>query len=610
MLLATTPCLPKVAIIVKDLVLLILECSTTRQMKLLRNSLLLSTIFCFFLFTSCQKSKPATANNIVVQVLSEPESLHPTNGRLGARNMIMYFTAQTLNRLDPQSKEQAPLLAALPEVSADGLTYTYTLDPKAQWNDGSPIRAADVAFSIKASASPLISVQSGRGIFEKIKDFQPDPQNDRRFSLIMRDKYVGNYYIVNDIFIIDKRFFDPQGLLDGISVAEVTSPDTEVESNQNMIAWANEFNDPKYNNDPHFLKGTSGPYIVQEWISGQQIVLTRNDAYWGKGKKANAHQQHPDKIIFKAVLDENAVELQVKQQKIDVATAIPSQAYKRLSENETAQEHYHIDFRSRDAYTYIAYNTRPDGIKHQPVFSDRNLRWAFSYVLPVDDIIRDFYNGQATRITSPISVASKEYNTSLKPVPFNPDSAKARLDRAGWTDSDGDQVRDKKISGQQVPLKFQLSYPANQQTITDIVQRIVAEARKVGMDVEPNPVDFGLLGRMLAQHDFDAIMIGSSSSPLPHDFKQMWSSGNWQTGENFTGFGTAYTDSLIEALRSDLDPVHRKQAIDHMQELLFNEQPVAFFFNSSNRMAIHKRFSHAEMYEILPFVLMNTLEVE
>jgi len=586
-------------------------------MKLLQNSLLVTGLVCLLLAVGCQESQPATTeekpvveNNIVVQVLGEPESLHPTNGRLGARSMVMYFTAQTLNRLDPQTKDQAALLASLPEISEDGLTYIYTIDPDATWDDGAPITSADVAFSIKASATPLAVVQSGRGIFEKIKELRPDPNNEKKFSLIMRDKYVGNSYIVNDIFIIDKRFFDPQGLLDNISVEEVTAPDTEVGSAQAMIDWAKEFNDPKYNNDPEFIKGTTGPYYVFEWTPGQQLVLAKKDNYWGKGKVGASHQQAADKLIFKAVIDENAVELQIKQQKIDVATAIPSQAFKRLSENETANEFYDIDFRSRDAYTYIAYNTRPDGIKHHSIFNDRDVRWAFSHVMPVDDIIRDFYNGQATRITSPISVASKEYNTKLEPVPYSLDSAKARLDRAGWRDTDGDQIRDKFIDGEHVQLKFKLSYPAPQQTITDIVQRIVAEAQKVGMDVEPNPVDFSLLGGMLAKHDFDALMVGSSSSPLPHDFKQMWSSENWNTGENFTGFGTAYTDSLIEALRSELDPVRRKRDIDRMQEILFNEQPVAFFFNSSNRMAIHKRFANSEMYEILPFVLLNNLEVE
>lgn len=582
-------------------------------MNLLRNSLTLTTLVCLLLYVGCQQSEPATAtadNNIVVQVLGEPESLHPTNGRLGARSMIMYFMGQTLNRLDPQAKEQSPLLAALPEVSADGLTYTYTMDPAAKWEDGTPITSADIAFSIKASASPLLSVQSGRGIFEKIKELKTDPNNERRFSIIMRDKYVGNLFIVNDIFIIDKRFFDPQGLLDDISVDVVTSPETKVDTMQAMIDWAKEFNDPKYNSDPNFLKGMTGPYYVSEWIPSQQIVLSPKDSYWGKGKAGASHAQHADHIIFKVVIDENAIELQLKQEKIDVATAIPSQAYKRLSENEIAQGLYNIDFRARNAYTYIAYNTRPDGIKQNQIFNDRDVRWAFSHVMPVNDIIRDFYNGQATRITSPISVASKEYNTKLEPVPYNLDSAKARLDRAGWIDTDGDQIRDKVIAGERVPLKFKLSYPAPQQTITDIVQRIVAEAQKVGMEVEGNPVDFGLLGGMLAKHDFDALMVGSSSSPLPYDFKQMWSSENWNTGENFTGFGTAYTDSLIEALRSELDPVRRKKAIDSMQEIIFNEQPVAFFFNSANRMAIHKRFANAGMYEMLPFVLLNNLEVE
>jgi peptide/nickel transport system substrate-binding protein len=579
----------------------------------MRQFLLLSLIILVF-FTACTPSsdqKLERGNEVVVQIPSEPRSLHPTNGRMAARTLILYYTAQPLARLDPSTGKQAPMLArSLPEASADGLSFTYELDPAAQWADGRPITFEDVSFSLKAAACPLLTVQAGRAIFEQIKDLVPDAENDRRFTVQMREKYAGNPFVVNDFFIIDKRFFDPKGLLDEVAVAEVLQPDTEVGALPAVVEWAEEFNDAKYNNKPEYLKGTSGPYEVESWTPGQQIVLKRRENYWGAGKKGLFHQQYPDKIVFVPMREESVIELQVKQQKVDVATQLSTQTFNALQQDEKSSNNYYIDYRPRNAYTYIGYNLRPDGINHKPIFDDKRVRRAFAYATPVEEIIEAFYQGQVRRVTSPVSPVNDEYNRQIEPIPLNLDSARVLLDQAGWIDSDGDLVRDKMVAGERIPLSLGLVYPAGQQALDDIVQRIISSVEEVGFQVEPKPTDFRLLGGMLVKHDFDAIMVGASSSPLPYDFKQMWSSGNWETGENFTGFGSIKTDSLIEIVRHEIDPVKRKELMDEMQEIIYEEQPVTFFFNSANRMAIHRRFENAEMYEIMPYILLNNLKLK
>ena len=48
----------------------------------------------------------------------------------------------------------APDLAALPDVSADGKTYTFHVRTDANWQDGAPITSRDVAFTVKALTDP------------------------------------------------------------------------------------------------------------------------------------------------------------------------------------------------------------------------------------------------------------------------------------------------------------------------------------------------------------------------------------------------------------------------------------------------------------------------
>ncbi len=573
---------------------------------------LLPLFFIAILLFSCQSSSTEPASSqVVIRIASEPKSLHPVNGQSGLRVEILSITCQHLVRLDPVTQEPTPLLAkALPTVSEDGLVYTYELDSLAAWDDGHPILATDVDFSLKAAANPINTIQAGKTVYEHIERLELHPENERKLSLIMKERYVGNPYVVHSFYIIDKRFFDPEGVLDSITIEKLLDPNGPVVQDSNVIKWSAEFNDAKYNRDPAYMKGTSGPYEVTDWIPNQQIILSRRENYWGKNRPEHYHSQHPDKIIFKAITDENSLALQIKQGEIDVATLLPSSVYRQLVENEEVPKSYHLGYRHRYSYTYVGLNLRPDGIAHRPIFSDKKVRRALSYVMPVDEIIRDFYHGDAKRVVSPVAMSSPDYNQHIQPLPFLPDSAISLLEAAGWKDSDGDLVRDKRISGELVPLSFKLSYPAGVQSLVDMVERITDAAMKVGMEIEPDPVNMMVLQTKLLNRDYDALMVGSSTTILPYDFKQLWATESIAAGTNFFGFSNHEVDSLIEVSNRALHPKRRKVLVDRIQEILYEEQPVIFFFNPPNYMIAHKRFDHAEMHVMRPHILCNYLKLK
>ncbi|MCD8528954.1 MAG: hypothetical protein LRY27_03075 [Chitinophagales bacterium] len=80
------------------------------------------------------------------------------------------------------------------------------------------------------------------------------------------------------------------------------------------------------------------------------------------------------------------------------------------------------------------------------------------------------------------------------------------------------------------------------------------------------------------------------------DFYQLWHTESYNGGSNYIGFGTAYTDELIEKIRFETDETKRNKMYIEFQEILHNEAPYIFLSIPLNKMAIHKRFENSNAY--------------
>ncbi|MEM6262175.1 MAG: peptide ABC transporter substrate-binding protein [Bacteroidota bacterium] len=560
------------------------------------------------------KNEPGTdsreASSIVIsQILSDPPTLHPINGAYQVKGRILYYVHQRLTRLDLATGERMPALAkALPTLSEDGLTLEYEIHPDAAWEDGTPIVAEDVVFSAKAAKSPLNVSQAGAALYSLLKDVVPDPDNPKKFSLVMNEKNVFSPYLTNELYILDKRVYDPEGLLDNFSFTQFADTSSSFREHPDMVSWANFFNDDKFGRDLKYLSSGSGPYKVVDWIPGQQVVIEKRPNYWGANIQSPSHSQKADKIIFKVVNDEKSLELQIKQEAIDVSMGISTQTYRALKKSDKATANYDIGYRTKESSAYILINTRPDGSRSNLALRDQAVRRALSLLVPVDEIIERYYDGMAKRVVSPVNPASSDYNNNLPLVPFSIDSAKAVLAADGWKDLDGDLILDKVIDGQQVSLKLSLTILNNRETITNMATLIKQQMAKAGIEIAVNPLELSRLVSEVRNHNYELVMLATTNSSLPYDFSQLWHSSTWITGENMTGFGTPESDRLVLAAPLNLDPVSRKQQVDRIQEIIFEEVPAIFLFSNTMKYVIHKRYGKREVSSISPFVLMNDLE--
>src|SRR5690606_31258419 len=85
---------------------------------------------------------------------SEPESIDPTQASDQASGRVITAVFEGLMRWDASGTAIPGVAEAMPEVSADGLTYTFRLRPDAVWSNGDPVTATDFLRSWERLLNP------------------------------------------------------------------------------------------------------------------------------------------------------------------------------------------------------------------------------------------------------------------------------------------------------------------------------------------------------------------------------------------------------------------------------------------------------------------------
>lgn len=556
---------------------------------------------------ACVKKRDLSKNTVIVHIASNPDGLHPFNDNSANRSYIFNYTQKTLVKMDIETLETIPLLIkSMPEVSEDGLAYTYELKEGIKWDDGSELTVDDVIFTTKLQICPLTNNTQIRGIYSSvIESVEKHPDNPYKFIVRTKLVHVDNLGVYGEIYLQQKKHWDPEGVLDNLTFEQIHDPNFE--ASEELTNWFNNFNSGDNSYKPERLVGL-GPYQITEFTVGSYITLEKKTNWQPVDKNSLYDQNYPDKIIFKIIKDDAASYLAIKNQQIDVSTRLGTTKLIKLQQLDYFNENYHSDFLDQYSYSYIGLNMKPDGVEHKPFFVDKKVRRAMAHLVPVDEIIEVIVQGKAQRQASMMSSLKKSYNKELKLIEFDIDEAKKLLEDAGWKDTDGDNIRDKVINGEKLQFAFKLSYMTGAASTKEIVLMIKEAMYKAGIEVIPFPMDFTLFYKNAMDHKFDAMMGGWGGSAGYSDPMQLWHTESWANkGSNFCGFGDAESDSLIVLANTSLDEEKHIAALKELQRKVYEEQPYIFLYSTKRKIAIHKRFDNANMYYEKPGVAINNL---
>lgn len=548
-------------------------------------------------------------NDVIVHWTGDPLTLHPTNENNANRHFIAQFTHATLMSLNMETLSLEPDLAKdFPKISSDGLVYEYEIKQEAKWDDGSDVTAEDIIFTFKVNKCQLVKNPFAKSYLEPLKEVNG---KDKTVQFYWEYKYILNDYLTTDFAILQQRFYDPEGVFNNYTFQQLSDSLFNSNPPEELVNWANTYNSEKYGTEIQNLKGL-GPYQVESWDRGQTLVLKKKQNHWYNQIQNPTRKQvaYPDKMYFKTILDDNALQIELLKQGVDVTAFLSTKGLMDLQENSDFVTNYHSEFVPFFNIAVINMNNRADGIKRKKLFTDKNVRRAMAHLTPMDDIIEILYFGKAARLTGPVSPLKKEFNKNLKPIPYDIEKAKSLLKQAGWVDSDNDNVLDKNIDGKKVPFEFELIYMTNSPVTKDISEMIAESMIKVGIKANPVGLDIGAVITKAQSHDFDMLFTSFGGSGAPDDFKQLWHTSSWtNNGSNFSGFGNSQSDALIDSIRVELDEEKRLKMVMRFQEMVYNEQPVIFLMNSSRKIAIHKRFGNAAGFYEKPGVSVNSLKL-
>ena len=552
----------------------------------------------------------SSENILVYHTIGEPDDMHPTNGISGARSEIIGYTQVFIVGVDFHNLTLRPIaIKSLPTVSENGLEYTYELRNDIKFDDGAILSLEDIVFTFKANKCPLTNNPTYKSFLDNLIDIQVDKTKPNVFKMIMKDKYIQNVAFLTDYPLMQRTFFDKKNVLSKYTFAQFNDKKFKADEQKDLNDWATEFNGVKYSRDIKCLVG-AGPYRFEKWDVGESITLVRKENHWTKGSSDMYETSYPDKIIFKVNKDANSQLLEFKSQTLDASAYLSTKVLLELQKDTNFNANYNSRFTDTYNYSYIAMNTKPDGVKHKKLFTDKNVRRAMAMLAPLDNINKVVAKGMNKRLVGSVSPLKTEYNTNLKLIPFDIDGAKKLLDEAGWKDTDGDNIRDKVIDGEKVKFEFNFDYMTTQIEWKDMAQMISEQMYKAGIKATINPLDYSVLYDNAKNHNFDMMLAATSGSFAPTDYTQIWHTSSWTSkAQNYSGFGNALSDALIDSIKYTLDDAKRDEMVKRLQTIIYDEQPYIFLFAGLRRNVIHKRFGNQEMYFERPGVWLSNLKL-
>ncbi len=356
-----------------------------------------------------------TGDWLVIHSLSDPELLNPLTSSDASSSEVNGFIFESLLSRNPRTLELKPLIAeSRPEISENKLAYTFKIRKDARFQDGRPVTGEDVLFSAKAIKCPFVNAPFLRVYFNSLVDAELIEPYTIRF--VIKEPYFLNESVLGGIVLLPRHYYDPENLLQRVTVRELTQDPAKLPGE--VKKFGDQFN-RSFNRNPL----GSGPYKFSSWKTGREIELVRDPNYWGAGKEG-LDQPHVDRLKFRIVNNMDAALTRLKSGSLDYMEVLqPVQVVRG-----TNSERFNREFKKYEyyapTYTYIGWNN------NHPIFSDKRVRQAMTYLTDRKQIVDSVLFGLGEVVDSHIYLFRPEYDKSLVSYPFDPKKAVALLQRS------------------------------------------------------------------------------------------------------------------------------------------------------------------------------------
>jgi peptide/nickel transport system substrate-binding protein len=503
---------------------------------------------------------PKSGGGIAIAAISAL-ALDPLQVQTDEEKAIAGLIYEGLVKIDGQGRIQ-PGLAKSWDISDDGRTYTFYLRDGVKWHDGKIFTSADV-----------------KATFDRIVELRKKQKNQGRASLFPEFDNIESFSATGERTFVVSLYKPDAGFLYTMARGILPASLIQVQRDAEKRAAG-----PDQNALQAAPVGTGRYRFVKK--DSESILLKRNENYYGK-------KPYIEDITIKIFPDKNSMKEALKHEKVDIIPVDPQDwgIFQGIS-------HINLIQYSSRYFEFMALNL------NKSLFKDANVRRAILMGIDRNKILQDTTLGKGIVIDGPVLPFSWAYNSQIRHITFNQDSARQILKEAGWADTDGDGILEKKINGKRQRFEFEMlvnpSNSARYQAAMDIEKNL----QEIGIRVKIINIPWDDLEKRVLDKKYDAALMGWKLSPNP-DLRFMFSSSEIKNGYNFVSYSNPQLDEILIKAQASAFEEERRALLFRAQEIIANDLPYIFLYSPGNLLAVNKKIKGVRPD---PVNLFNSIE--
>lgn len=345
-------------------------------------------------------------------------------------------------------------------LEMDQMIVTFRLRPDLTWSDGTPLTSEDSIYSFELHANAKLDTF----LIDRTEIYEAaDAQTLQWFGL---PGYIDPTYFLN--FWMPA----PRHLWQEFTADEL--PTIDVAANA-PVGW--------------------GPYMVDEWIPGDHISLTKNPNYF----RAAEGFPKMDGINFRFISDPDMALSELIAGRCDILDpSINLENHVGLLQEMQSAEQAKLFVTTGMSIEWLGlgispasydngYNVQQD---RQDYFADTYTRQGIAYCLNRQSLADDVLFGLTTVPSSYVPVEHPVYDKNSSAIPYDPEVGISLLEQAGWLDSDNDPATPRRAINVQdvayntpLELNYYTTTSTQRRQVADILEQSLAECG-IALNVE------------------------------------------------------------------------------------------------------------------------------
>lgn len=444
--------------------------------------------------------------------------------------------------------EPVGVLADSWEISPDGKTYTFHINPSAKWSDGKPVTAEDVQFYYDVIMDPKNLTSIFRVDMSRFA--RPEVVDEKTVRITAKEPHWANFWAAGGFYAFPKH------------------------------VWK----DVDFNKQNFEFPVVSGPYMLDDVKMNRSIQLKRRGDWWGRSKKYNVGKYNFDYLVFRSVEDRDKVLEMLKKGEIDNYPIYTAQMWAQKTDFPQVKNNWivrqNVFNQEPKAFQGFAINMR------RPKFADKRVRQALAHLLNRELMNEKLmFNAYFLLNSYYPDLYPNNQNPDVPVTKYDPEKARALLEEAGWqVGPDGFLTKD----GERFTITFLHSEGSDLRHLNIYLQDLKA----VGIDANIELVSRSTFTKRVDNHEFDMIWVNWGAQRL-RDPEAMWSSKTADeiATNNYPGVKDPEIDALIEQQKTEMDLGKRNEILKKIDARLMEISPYVLLWQSgSTRLLYWNKF--------------------